>query len=265
MSPGGYLRGAAALQGPPEIARTQTYHKSVYIALTFLALLQVGCTLGLFLYIKMEPRCMCEKECDKERLKSCGEMKEAVKEEIQGQSTQKQFHIGNDITEVSNHPRSQNHQNWPVAHLTFLNSTEGSQGIEQLSSWNYKEGWAHLQSMDYHNGTLRVLQDGYYFVYANICFRRHKATMKISQNPLQLMLYVNKLNKNGRQTTLLKGGKTEVWANDSLYNFYSVYKGGVFKLVAGEGIIIKASNTALIDLSQEATYFGAFKLLDLYL
>nr|DBA33015.1 TPA: hypothetical protein GDO54_000753 [Pyxicephalus adspersus] len=237
MSPGGYLRGAAALQGPPEIARTQTYHKSVYIALTFLALLQVGCTLGLFLYIK----------------------------EIQGQSTQKQFHIGNDITEVSNHPRSQNHQNWPVAHLTFLNSTEGSQGIEQLSSWNYKEGWAHLQSMDYHNGTLRVLQDGYYFVYANICFRRHKATMKISQNPLQLMLYVNKLNKNGRQTTLLKGGKTEVWANDSLYNFYSVYKGGVFKLVAGEGIIIKASNTALIDLSQEATYFGAFKLLDLYL
>lgn len=53
MSPGGYLRGAAALEGPPEIARTPNYQKSVYVALTFLALLQVSCTLGLFLYVKV--------------------------------------------------------------------------------------------------------------------------------------------------------------------------------------------------------------------
>lgn len=53
MSPGGYLRGAAALEGPPEIVRPPNYQKSVYIALTFLALLQVGCTLGLFLYVKV--------------------------------------------------------------------------------------------------------------------------------------------------------------------------------------------------------------------
>ncbi|XP_073470296.1 tumor necrosis factor ligand superfamily member 11 isoform X1 [Aquarana catesbeiana] len=270
MSPGGYLRGAAALEGPPEIARTPNYQKSVYVALTFLALLQVSCTLGLFLYVKMEPRCMCEKECDKERLKSCGELKDAlraaVQKEIQALSTQKQSHVGNAFTEVSGHPRSRNHQTWPVAHLTFVNSTQtGSQRVEQLYSWNYKEGWGHLQNMSYHNGTLTVLQDGYYFVYANICFRRHKAALKISQNNLQLMLYVKKLTKSGEQKTLLKGGKSEVWPNESLYNFYCVYKGGVFKLVAGEGILITASNTALIDLSQEATYFGAFKILDIYL
>ncbi|XP_018415973.1 PREDICTED: tumor necrosis factor ligand superfamily member 11 [Nanorana parkeri] len=270
MSPGGYLRGAAALEGPPEIvARSQTYQKSVYIAVTFLALLQLGCTLGLFLYVKMEPRCICEKECDKERLKSCEVMKETitatVKKEIQAQSARNEPYVGN-APEVSSHPRNLNHQTWPVAHLTYVNSTETSnQGIEQLFSWNDKEGWAHLQNMIYRNGTLTVLQDGYYFIYANICFRRHKAALKISQNPLQLMLYVNKLYKNGKQKTLLKGGKTEIWSNDSLYNFYSVYKGGVFKLVAGEGILIKASNTALIDLSQEATYFGAFKILDIYL
>ncbi|KAM5181045.1 tumor necrosis factor ligand superfamily member 11 [Mantella aurantiaca] len=269
MSPGGYLRGAAALEGPPEIvARSQ---KSVYIALTFLALLQVGCTLGLFLYVKMEPRCMCEKGCDKERLKSCGELKEAisaaVQKEIQALSTQKQSHVGNVFTEVPSHPRNHKHQSWPVAHLTFVNSTGSkcSQGIEQLYSWNYKEGLAHLQNMSYNNGSLTVLQDGYYFVYANICFRHHKATLNVSQNPLQLMLYVNKLNKSGHLTALLKGGKTEVWSNDSLFNFYSVYNGGVFKLVAGEKILIKATNVALIDLSQEATFFGAFKVLDIYL
>lgn len=119
--------------------------------------------------------------------------------------------------------------------------------------------------MSYHNGTLKVLQDGYYFVYANICFRHHKVAKKISQNNLQLMTYVNKLNKSGKQIELLKGGKSEVWSNDTLFNFYSVYNGGVFKLMAGEGILIKASNSALIDPAQEATFFGAFKILDIYL
>ncbi|XP_040197236.1 tumor necrosis factor ligand superfamily member 11 isoform X2 [Rana temporaria] len=280
MSPGGYLRGAAALEGPPEIVRPPNYQKTVYIALTFLALLQVGCTLGLFLYVKMEPRCMCEKECDKERLKSCGELKEAISAAVQKEiqalstqkqyhagnsSTQKQYHVGNAFTEVSGHPRSHNHQTWPVAHLTFVNSSQNSQRVEPIYSWNYKEGWGHLQNMSYHNGTLTILQDGYYFVYANICFRHHKAVMKISQNNLQLMLYVKKVTKSGERKTLLKGGKSEVWSNESVYNFYCVYTGGVFKLVAGEGILIEASNTALIDLSQEATYFGAFKILDIFL
>ncbi|KAM9319946.1 tumor necrosis factor ligand superfamily member 11 [Gastrophryne carolinensis] len=292
MGPGGYLRGAAELGGPAEIAKQpHNYSKPVYVALILLALLQVACTLGLFLYVKaqMEPSWMREKEfqCwrtilkmtegstiedklsdDKGTFKTCQEMKTAftaaVQREIQALNSQRQSHVGNDITDTFNRARNGNYQTWPVAHLTL--DTPGDHTLSQFNSWKYKDGWAHLQNMSYYNGTLKILQDGYYFVYANICFRHHKATSKVLPNPLQLMLYVSKLNKNGRPSdTLMKGGKTEVFSNNSAYNFYSVYQGGVFKLLAGEGIFIKVSYTALMDPAQEATYFGAFKLLDIHI
>ncbi|XP_075055865.1 tumor necrosis factor ligand superfamily member 11 [Mixophyes fleayi] len=292
MSPGGYLRGAAELEGPTAIPdRSHMFPKSVFIALIFLALLQVGCTLGLYLYVKaqVEPSWMTEKEVQCWRTivkmreaphtsdalsddggKLCDGIKlafnAAVQKEAQGLNSEKQFHVGHDIMETSVLPSHNNHQTWPVAHLTIGNSTPGDQSIVHLKSWNDKLGWANVQNISYKNGTLKVLQDGFYFVYANICFRYHKATLKISRDPLQLMLYVCKGNKNGRpHETLMKGGSTANWSNNSVYNFYSVYQGGIFKLSAGEEIYIKASYAALLDPSQEATYFGAFKILPIHL
>ncbi|XP_069828411.1 tumor necrosis factor ligand superfamily member 11 [Dendropsophus ebraccatus] len=293
MNPGGYLRGTADLGGPPEI-RDRAPHpfpRSVFIALLLLGLLQVGCTLGLFLYVKaqVEPNLMTKKELQcwrtilkmgeaplsmdtiaKEEGNECERMQlafnGAVEKAAQGLVSQKQRHIGNDIMQDPVLSRSYNHQTWPAAHLTLANSTSGDSAVVQLRSWNHKEGWANIQNMGYSNGTLKVLQDGYYFVYANICFRHHKVSQKITQENLLLMLYVYKSNKSKRPAeTLLKGGSTAVWSNSTLYNFYSVYQGGIFRLLAGEEVFIKASNAALLDPAQEASYFGAFKVLDIHL
>ncbi|XP_063808931.1 tumor necrosis factor ligand superfamily member 11 [Pseudophryne corroboree] len=294
MSPGRYLRGAAELGGAPEIPdRLRTFPKSVLIALVLLALLQVGCTLGLFLYVKAQvnPSWMSEGEMqcwrailkmretprskdassdDEGKLNLSDEMKlafnAAVQKEVQGSISEKQPHTGNTVMEGSVLPSNNNHQTWPITHLTLGNNTADGPSIVHLKSWNNKLGWANEQNMSYNNGTLKVLQDGFYFVYANICFRHHRAARKLSQDALQLMLYVCKTNKSGRPPeTLMKGGSTAIWSNNSVYNFYSVYQGGVFKLSIGEEIFIKASNAALLDPAQEATYFGAFKILPIHL
>ncbi|KAG9492055.1 hypothetical protein GDO78_000533 [Eleutherodactylus coqui] len=282
MSPGGYLRGTVDLGGPPEVRdKAHSFPRSVFIALLLLGLLQVGCTLGLFLYVKAQVeslQCWSSilmrdasptmdtfakpdgNECEGIQLAFKG----AVQKALQGLSAQRQFHIGN-VTYDPVLSRSNNYQTWPAAHLTLGNSTSGDHGVVHLRSWNHKEGWANIQNMSYNNGTLRVLQDGYYFVYANICFRHHKVLKKITQEPMQLMIYVCK-SRSGRQPEyLLKGGSTAVWSKDEVYNFYSVYQGGIFKLLAGEEIFIKATYAALLDPSQEATYFGAFKVLDIHL
>ncbi|KAM4046305.1 tumor necrosis factor ligand superfamily member 11 [Anomaloglossus baeobatrachus] len=265
MSPSGYLRGAAELGGPPEIRdRGQTFPRSVFLALLLLALLQVGCTLGLFFYVKaqVEPFAKADGNvCEGTQLA----INRAVEKAVQGLS-QKQFHIGNEIMPDPVLSRIHNHETWPAAHLTLGNSTSGDSTIVHLRSWNHKEGWGNIQNMSYNNGTLKVLQDGFYFVYANICFRHHKGAPKTTQSNLQLMLYVCKLKKSGQSPeNLLKGGSTTVWSTNSTFNLYSVYQGGIFKLLAGEEIFIKASNPALLDPAQEATYFGAFKILDIHL
>ncbi|KAG8586090.1 hypothetical protein GDO81_005250 [Engystomops pustulosus] len=293
MNPGGYLRGTVDLGGPPEIRhRADTIPRSVFIALLFLGLLQVGCTLGLFFYVKtqVEPSWMTKKELQcwrtilkmteaphamdafsKEEGSECEgiqlEFKGAVEKAVQGLLSQKQLPTGNDILQDPFYPRNNNYQTWPAAHLTLGNSTSGDSSIVHLRSWNHKEGWANIQNMSYNNGSLKVLQDGYYFVYANICFRQHKmANISKSGGTLQLMLYVYKSNKSGRHSeSLMKGGRTAVWSNSTLYNFYSVYQGGIFRLLEGEEIFIKASNAALLDPAQEATYFGAIKVLDFHL
>ncbi|KAM3933221.1 tumor necrosis factor ligand superfamily member 11 [Leptodactylus fuscus] len=285
MNPGGYLRGTVDLGGPPEIRdRAHSFPRSVFIALLVLGLLQVGCTLGLFFYVKAQVEPNKELQCWRTILKMrdaplpmdtfVGEeeheceriqlaFKGAVEKAVKGLVSQTQFHIGNDIMQDPVLSRS---QTWPAAHLTLGNSTPGDSAIVHLRSWNHKQGWANIQNMSYNNGTLKVLQDGYYFVYANVCFRHHKAAPKITQETLQLMLYVCKSNKSGRPPeNLMKGGSTAVWSNSTLFTFYSVYQGGIFKLLAGEEIFIKATHAALLDPAQEASYFGAFKVLDIHL
>ncbi|XP_068123888.1 tumor necrosis factor ligand superfamily member 11 [Hyperolius riggenbachi] len=278
MSPGGYLRGAAELEGPPEIAKqSHTYPKSIYLAVIFLALLQVGCTMGLFLYIKqMDPsRINEELQCwrnilkeDKEISNSCEETKQAFNAAVlkaQELRSRKQSRIGDGEGETPNHTRVKNSHEWPVAHLTF-NATGnllGNKSALPIHFWKHNEGLAHLEHMEYSNGRLKILQDGYYFVYTNICFRHYVLSSNLTTNESQLMLYVKK-SKKTKKVTLMKGGKTAAWSNNT-YNFYSAYLGGVFKLMAGEEIYIKATHIDLMDPDQEATYFGAFKLVDIQL
>ncbi|CAH2224016.1 tumor necrosis factor ligand superfamily member 11 [Pelobates cultripes] len=283
MIPSGYLRGA------PESADRMP--RSALCALIFLAVAQVGCTLGLFLYFKaqIDSTRMSDKElqcwraimkmgnplnskcCDDDNVHECEGVEQAsnsaVEKVIQAVEPERRIHAGSDVKDIlhtlKNINRRKGHE---VAHLTIHNITYGVSKVN-LTSWKVKEGWANLQNMSYNNGKLRVLRDGFYFVYANICFRHHKSSSNFVETvrgkPLQLMLYICKISKNGRDLhTLMKGGKTEVWTNDTDYHFYSIYQGGVFRLQADEEILIQSSYTQLLDPTQEATYFGAFKIYD---
>lgn len=133
-----------------------------------------------------------------------------------------------------------------------------------LTSWHHDKGQANLSNMTFNDGKLIVNQDGFYYLYANICFRHHETSGNLTKRGLQLMVYVIKTNlKIRRFDVLMKGGSTKYWSGNSEFHFYSVNVGGFFKLKSGEMISIQVSNPLLLDSSQEATYFGAFKVRDL--
>ncbi|XP_075447197.1 tumor necrosis factor ligand superfamily member 11 isoform X2 [Ascaphus truei] len=205
---------------------------------------------------------------DDNKLNSCEGIKQefrtAVEQAVQEVIADKQLHTGDAVMEASHARKKSKQETRSIAHLTISNHTWGPQSKVNLAFWNYKEGWANILNMSYNDGKLKVLQDGFYYVYANICFRHHENSGNVFlHKSLQLMMYICKSNpKRTQNETLMKGGSTKYWSNNSVYHFYSVYQGGVFKLLAGEEILIKVSYPALLDPAQEATYFGAFKILD---
>ncbi|XP_051051729.1 tumor necrosis factor ligand superfamily member 11 [Phodopus roborovskii] len=153
----------------------------------------------------------------------------------------------------------------PFAHLTInaANIPSGSHKVS-LSSWYHDRGWAKIFNMTLSNGKLRVNQDGFYYLYANICFRHHETSGALATEYLQLMVYVVKTSvKIPSSHNLMKGGSTKYWAGNSEFHFYSINVGGLFKLRAGEEISVQVSNPSLLDPDQDATYFGAFKVQDI--
>ncbi|NWW50362.1 TNF11 factor, partial [Pedionomus torquatus] len=153
----------------------------------------------------------------------------------------------------------------PFAHLIIddKNIPSGTRKVN-LTSWHHDKGQANLSNMTFSDGKLIVNQDGFYYLYANICFRHHETSGNLTKRGLQLMVYMIKTNlKIRRSDVLMKGGSTKYWSGNSEFHFYSVNVGGFFKLKSGEMISIQVSNPLLLDSSQEATYFGAFKVRDL--
>ncbi|XP_052590184.1 tumor necrosis factor ligand superfamily member 11 [Peromyscus californicus insignis] len=153
----------------------------------------------------------------------------------------------------------------PFAHLTInaANIPSGSHKVS-LSSWYHDRGWAKISNMTLSNGKLRVNQDGFYYLYANICFRHHETSGDLATEYLQLMVYIVKTSiKIPSSHNLMKGGSTKYWSGNSEFHFYSINVGGFFKLRAGEEISVQVSNPSLLDPDQDATYFGAFKVQDI--
>lgn len=147
--------------------------------------------------------------------------------------------------------------------LVFFLPSSGTRKVN-LTSWHHDKGQANLSNMTFNDGKLIVNQDGFYYLYANICFRHHETSGNLTKRGLQLMVYMTKTNlKIRRSDVLMKGGSTKYWSGNSEFHFYSVNVGGFFKLKSGEMISIQVSNPLLLDSSQEATYFGAFKVRDL--
>eukprot|EP00069_Balaena_mysticetus_P001598 bmy_15442T0 len=150
-----------------------------------------------------------------------------------------------------------------VVKSQHIRAEKGSHKVS-LSCWYHDRGWAKISNMTFSNGKLIVNQDGFYYLYANICFRHHETSGNLTANYLQLMVYVTKTSiKIPSSHTLMKGGSTKYWSGNSEFHFYSINVGGFFKLRSGEKISIEVSNPSLLDPDQDATYFGAFKVRDI--
>nr|XP_034354610.1 tumor necrosis factor ligand superfamily member 11 isoform X2 [Arvicanthis niloticus] len=280
---GKYLRAAAS--------------RSMFLALLGLGLGQVVCSIALFLYFRaqMDPNRISEDSThcfyrilrlhentglqdstleseDTEALPdSCRRVKEAfqgaVQKELQHIVGPQRFSGVPAMMEGSWFDMAQRGkpEAQPFAHLTInaANIPSGSHKVS-LSSWYHDRGWAKISNMTLSNGKLRVNQDGFYYLYANICFRHHETSGNVPTDYLQLMVYVVKTSiKIPSSHNLMKGGSTKNWSGNSEFHFYSINVGGFFKLRAGEEISIQVSNPSLLDPDQDATYFGAFKVQDI--
>ncbi|XP_067418871.1 tumor necrosis factor ligand superfamily member 11 [Emydura macquarii macquarii] len=203
---------------------------------------------------------------------SCRRMKQAfqgaMQKEVQRIVTEREPpRSGKAIMEASwfDPSRRNKPEKQPFAHLIIddKNIPVGTRKVN-LTSWHHDKGQANLRNMTFRDGKLIVNQDGFYYLYANICFRHHETSGDVARRGLQLMVYMTKTNlKIKRSDVLMKGGSTKYWSGNSEFHFYSVNIGGFFKLKSGEVISIQVSNPSLLDSSQEATYFGAFKVRDL--
>ncbi|KAL8189756.1 UNVERIFIED_CONTAM: hypothetical protein K2H54_003565 [Gekko kuhli] len=152
----------------------------------------------------------------------------------------------------------------PLAHLVIDgdNIPTGTRKVN-LTSWHHNKGWANMINMTFSDGKLIASHDGFYYLYANVCFRHHETLGNIAGH-LHLMVYVTKTDvKRKASVILMKGGSTKYWSGDSEFHFYSVNVGGFFKLKSGEKIGIQVSYPSFLDRNPEGTYFGAFKIRDI--
>ncbi|XP_008852903.1 tumor necrosis factor ligand superfamily member 11 [Nannospalax galili] len=270
-----------------------TASRSMFVALLGLGLGQVVCSVALFLYFRaqMDPNRLSEDSthCIYRILRlhentdlqdtavenedtnvipdSCRRMKKAfqgaVQEELQHIVRSQHITAYPATVEGSwfDLVKRSKSETRPFAHLT-INTTNIPSGSHKLSlSWYHDRGWAMISNMTLRNGKLRVNQDGFYYLYANICFRHHETSGDLATEYLQLMVYVVKTSVTiPSSQTLMKGGSTKYWSGNSEFHFYSINVGGFFKLRAGEEISIQVSNPSFLDPDQDATYFGAFKV-----
>ncbi|XP_070799515.1 tumor necrosis factor ligand superfamily member 11 [Pituophis catenifer annectens] len=283
---------AAAPSASPSASR------ALLAALVLLGLGQVICSLALFLYFKaqMDPHRISEEDANclrsflrlqgnvdlpeatlanqEARLlsESCRRMKQAFQRVMQKEV--QRLSAGKDQSRLekstmgaswSDSPKKSKPEKAPFAHLIIdSHNIPSGTGKVNLTCWHHDKGWANLVNMTFSDGRLIANHDGFYYLYANVCFRHHETLGILTGQALQLMVYVVKTDAKRRNSVvLMKGGSTKNWSGESEFHFFSVNVGGFFRLKSGEMVTIQVSYPSLLNHSPEGTYFGAFKVRDI--
>ncbi|XP_029463339.1 tumor necrosis factor ligand superfamily member 10-like [Rhinatrema bivittatum] len=164
------------------------------------------------------------------------------------------------------------------AHLTLRDhgishhgsSAHGNRGFGELPQscrhpiqrWERNNVWSHLQNITYHEGRLRVLQDGTYYIYSQIYFRypnvQERSTYQSTGH--QLIQCVHKKTTYLQPILLLKGVGTKCWAPNAEYGLQSVYQGGIFNLRSGDEVFVSVSSLSMVHTDEIASYFGTFRV-----
>ncbi|OCT67224.1 hypothetical protein XELAEV_18038507mg [Xenopus laevis] len=154
------------------------------------------------------------------------------------------------------------------AHLTLKQGSPlGPPGDLQFQScrnpirqWELKNALSHMQNMTYHDGHIKILQDGLYYVYSQIYFRYTKHQGSGTSSGQQLVQCINKKTSYVNPILLLKGVGTKCWAPNAEYGLHSVHQGGVFELRSGDELFVSVSSLDTVYTDSTSNFFGAFKL-----
>ncbi|XP_021252740.1 tumor necrosis factor ligand superfamily member 10 isoform X1 [Numida meleagris] len=150
------------------------------------------------------------------------------------------------------------------SHIDYLSH----KGIGQkIHSWETsRRGHSFLYNVEVWNGELVVPQTGFYYIYSQTYFRfrenenEDSGLLERIRNPKQLVQYIYKLTNYPDPILLMKSARTSCWSKKAEYGLYSIYQGGVFQLKRDDRIFVSVSNSDIVDMDKEASFFGAFMI-----
>lgn len=91
-----------------------------------------------------------------------------------------------------------------------------------------------------------------------MCEDASKMVSKDKVRTKQLVQYIYKYTSYPDPIVLMKSARNSCWSRDAEYGLYSIYQGGLFELKKNDRIFVSVTNEHLMDLDQEASFFGAF-------
>ncbi|KAL8188027.1 UNVERIFIED_CONTAM: hypothetical protein K2H54_059678 [Gekko kuhli] len=152
--------------------------------------------------------------------------------------------------------------------LVSQNTSYRSSIGTKINTWETSRG-AHsfLYNADLRNGELIIPQTGFYYIYSQTYFRFWEPDGVLPdaepdsdsvRNPKQMVQYISKFTNYPDPILLLKSARTSCWSKKAGYGLYSIYQGGVFQLKQNDRIFVSINDKELVDLDNEASFFGAF-------
>lgn len=151
--------------------------------------------------------------------------------------------------------------------LPTPSSKSGKALGQKINTWeSSRKGHSFLNNLHLRNGELVIQKNGFYYIYSQTYFRFQEPEdilERVSREEnrrrnKQMVQYIYKVTSYPDPILLLKSARNSCWSKDSEYGLYSIYQGGIFELKEDDKIFVSVTNEKMIDMDQEASFFGAF-------
>ncbi|XP_052036685.1 tumor necrosis factor ligand superfamily member 10 isoform X2 [Apodemus sylvaticus] len=144
-------------------------------------------------------------------------------------------------------------------------SKDGKTLGQKIESWeSSRKGHSFLSHVLLRKGELVIQQPGLYYIYSQTYFRfqeAEEASKTVSKDRgriKQMVQYIYKYTSYPDPIMLMKSARNSCWSTEAEYGLYSIYQGGLFELKENDRVFVSVTNEHLMDLDQEASFFGAF-------
>lgn len=144
-------------------------------------------------------------------------------------------------------------------------SKDGKTLGQKIESWeSSRKGHSFLNHVHLRNGELVIQEQGLYYIYSQTYFRfqeAEEASKTVSKDrgrTKQMVQYIYKYTSYPDPIMLMKSARNSCWSREAEFGLYSIYQGGLFELKENDRIFVSVTNEHLMDLDQEASFFGAF-------